>query len=128
MLSRTRCTLSKVEEVEINVEEEDEVLTMDEATKERSALRSGVTLVRTELTTLSIAGTMRRTTNDRKNMRMPAITAEKKDTLGTIVLPGERGMLYGTIGLSKSKEETDSLQTPLATNNDSRGPPPSARR
>jgi hypothetical protein len=56
-----------VEEVGTNVEEEDEVLTMDEATKERSALRSGVTRARTEPTTQPTAGTMRRTTNDRKN-------------------------------------------------------------
>lgn len=121
--------------MEVNVEEEDEVLTMDEATKERSALRSGVTPARTEPTTLPTAGTMRRTTSDRKNTSMPAITAEKKVTLGTIVLSGEREMLYGIVGLSKSKketdvdkEETDPLQIPLATNIDSRGPPPSARR
>jgi hypothetical protein len=58
---------------------------------------------------------------------------EKKATRGMIVLSGEREMLYGIVGLSKSKketdvdmEETDPLQTPLATNNDSRGPPLSA--
>jgi hypothetical protein len=59
--------LSKVEEVEINMEVEDVVLTMDEATKERSAVRSGVTRARTEPTTLLTAGTMRRTTKDHKN-------------------------------------------------------------
>ena len=59
---------------------------------------------------------------------MPAITAEKKVTLGTIVLSGEREMLYEIVGLSKNKEETDPLQIPLATNSDSRGPPPSVQR
>jgi len=66
---------------------------------------------------------------------MVATTAEKKDTSKATVLPGEREMLYEIVGLPKSKTETDAdkedtdlLPTLLATNIDSRGPPPSARR
>jgi len=124
MQSPKHCTLSE--------EEEDEV---GEAIKEKSALRSGTTRARCDPTTPPTVGTPRRTTttSDHKSACLPAITAPKKDTLGLTVPPEKRRLLYGIIELPKSKkgmdkEEMDLLQTLLATNNDSQGLPPSARR
>ena len=54
--------------------------------------------------------------------------AEKKVIRETIVRSGEREMLYEIVGMFRSMEETDAYKTPLAINNDSWGPPPSARR
>jgi len=125
-------TEEEEDEMTTTEEEEDEV---GEAIKEKSALRSGATRARPDPTTPPTVGTPRRTTttSDRKNTCLPATTAPKKDTLGLTVLPEKRRPLYGIIELPKStkgmeKEEMDPLQTLLATNNDSQGPPPSARR
>jgi len=104
-----------------------------ETIKEKNARRNGATHAGLEPTTLPTAGTVR-TTSGHERTRTPATTAETKGTIGVTVLSGKRRMLHETIGLLKSMkgtdadEETDRLPTPLRTNNDSQGPPRSARR
>jgi hypothetical protein len=123
MLSQKRCILSKVEEVAINEEEVDKV---DKVIKERSALRNGVTRTRLEPTPQPTAGTRtRRTINEHETKeQMPATTVQKKDICKMTALSGERQMLYAIVGMLRSMWE----RTPLAINNDSKGPPPSAWR
>ena len=121
MQFQTRCILSKPEEVETNLEEEDEAAG---AVKEENARRNGATRAGLEPTTLPTAGTVR-TTRGHENTRTPATTAETKGTLALTVLSGKRCMLQEIIGLLKSMketdadEETDLLPTPLSTENDS---------
>jgi hypothetical protein len=134
MQSRKRSILSKEEEVEVSEEEEvDEVLTMDG----ESIKRVGVTGARHQPIQLPTAGARRRTTTNEHTTkeRMAATTAAKKDTYKLRVQSGGREMPYGTVGQFKTKEEmnprkakTIEGKTQLETHNDSRGPPPSARR
>jgi len=130
MQFQTRCILSKPEEVETNVEEEEEAAG---AVKEENTRRNGATRAGLEPTTLPTAGTVR-TTSGHENTRTPATTAETKGTLGLTVLSGKRHMLHEIIGLLKSMketdadEETDLLPTPLSTENDSQGLSRSAQK
>jgi len=115
-----------------NEEEEDEV---GEAIKAKSVRRSGATHARAEATIRPTVGIPGRTTttSDRKNVGLPATTAPRKDTLRITIPSGKRRTHCGIIELFESKKRMDNgamdpLQTLLATNNDSRGLPPSARR
>jgi len=74
MQFRTRSILSKLEEVETNADEEDEVA---EAVKEKNARRNGATHAGLEPTTLPTAGIVR-TTSGHESTRTPATTAETK--------------------------------------------------
>jgi len=59
---------------------------------------------------------------------MTATTAEKKDTDKRTVRPRGSEMLSRIVELVKYKEGIDGRKIQLATNNDSRGPSPSARK
>jgi hypothetical protein len=135
MQSRKRSIPSKEEEVAVSEEEEeDEVLTMDG----ESIKRVGVIGARLQHIPPPTAGVRRRTTTTNDHMTkesMAATTAAKKDTYKLRVQSGGREMPYGTVGQFKTKEEmnprkakTIEGKTQLETHNDSRGPPPSARR
>jgi hypothetical protein len=128
--------LSMEEEVAVNEEEEeDEVLTMDG----ESIKRVGVIGARPQHIQLPTAGARRRTTITNEHTTkesMAATTAAKRGTYKIPAQPGGREMLYGTVGQFKIKEGTNFPRkektivgtTQLETHNDSRGPPPSARR
>jgi hypothetical protein len=136
MQSRKRSIPSKEEEVAVSEEEEeDEVLTMDG----ESIKRVGVIGARLQHIPPPTAGVRRRTTTTNDHMTkesMAATTAAKKDTRKIPAQPEGREMPYGTASQFKIKEEMNFPRkektivgtTKLKTHNDSRGPPPSARR